>query len=112
MKELLLDGNPGAPFTLRLNLRQEEGAFEFVIVVAQGAPTNLTVTAEIIGGTLKGASTITVTIPAGSVRSAPITITPTSETETVQVILSDQSPLPSGFDDLRVKVGSPLTLSR
>ena len=114
LKELLLDGNPGAPFMLTLNPRQEEGAFEFVIVVAQGAPTNLTVTAEIIGGTLKGASTITVTIPAGSITSDPITITPTSETEAVLVILSDPSLLSrytfsTGFD---IEAGDPVTLSR
>ena len=109
LDELLLDGkNPGAPFTLRLNLRQEEGAFQFVIEIAQGALMDLTVTATIKDDTLKGDSTIMVMIPAGSVRSDPIAIKPTSETETVRVSLSNPSPLPHDFSGIEIEVGASL----
>ena len=64
-----------------------------------------------------------VKIPAGRMTSDPITIKPTSKTETVKVSLREASFLPSddrytdfyteiGFDGLRVKVGPPLTFSR
>ena len=69
---LYLHGNPGSPFTLTAELEQR-GDDAFVVKMAEGAPFDIEVTLSAQGGTL---SNTTVTIEGGSIRSAPVIVTP------------------------------------
>ena len=69
---LKLHGNPGSPFTFTAELEQR-GDDAFVVKMAEGAPFDIEVTLSAQGGTL---SSTTVTIEGGSIRSAPVIVTP------------------------------------
>ena len=72
LKYVDLADNPGAPFTLTVELEQR-GDDAFVVKVAHGTPSDMTVTLAAEGGTL---SDTTVTIDGGSVTSEEISVTP------------------------------------
>ena len=69
---LYLDANPGSPFTFTAELEQR-GDYAFVVKMAEGAPFDVEVTLSAQDGTL---SSTTVTIEGGSIRSAPVIVTP------------------------------------
>ena len=69
---LKLRANPGSPFTFTAELEQR-GDDAFVVKMAEGAPFDIEVTLSAQGGTL---SSTTVTIEGGSIRSAPVIVTP------------------------------------
>ena len=69
---LKLRANPGSPFTFTAELEQR-GDDAFVVKMAEGAPFDIEVTLSAQGGTL---SNTTVTIEGGSIRSAPVIVTP------------------------------------
>ena len=102
-----LSGNPGAPFTLRADLEQED-AGGVVVKVAEGAPFAMTVTLSAEGGTL---SATTVVIGGGDTESASVTVTPSgSEAVTVSV---DSVAFPDAgtvHDGIQTGVGESLTL--
>ena len=115
LRMLRLEGNPGAPFTLRITPEQITPD-TFVIRIAQGAPFDLTATVMLTGATLPdGTPTGQMTISAGRMTSVPIT---PSTGNVVVVTLSDPSPLPSfsaftrtGFSGLEIAVSAPLTMT-
>ena len=72
LRSVDLEDNPGAPFTLTVELEQR-GDDAFVVKVAHGTPSDMTVTLAAEGGTL---SDTTVTIDGGSVTSEEISVTP------------------------------------
>ena len=87
---------PAGLFALVLVLRPtEEDSDSFVIEVAQGAPTNLTVTVTIEGGTVMDmgemTSTADITVERGMLESEGITVMPTEESMEVTVTLTDIS---------------------
>ena len=105
-----LIGNATDPFTLTMEPKQT-GANTFEVEVVEGAPFAMTTTLSVLGGTLPGGDTLgTVTVPAGSTTSDPITVTPTG-TDPVEVTLGDAPSLASQrFTGLNTAV-LPLTLS-
>ncbi len=70
--ELNLSGNPGAPFTITAELEQQAD-YAFVVKIAEGTPFDTKVTLSFQGAAQEGA---TVTVEGGSVRSLPISVTP------------------------------------
>ena len=70
--ELNLSGNPGAPFTITAELEQQAD-YAFVVKIAEGTPFDMKVTLSFQGAAQEGA---TVTVEGGSVRSLPISVTP------------------------------------
>ena len=70
--ELNLSGNPGAPFTITAELEQQAD-YAFVVKIAEGAPFDMRVTLSFQGAAQEGA---TVTVEGGSVRSLPVSVTP------------------------------------
>ena len=80
--------NDSSDFTLTLELR-ETGMNSFVIEVVEGAPTRLTVTIMVEGGT---ASSMTATIETGMLESDEITVTLGEESTEVMVTLTDPRP--------------------
>ena len=107
LQTVSLSGNPGAPFTLRADLEQED-AGGVVVKVAEGAPFAMTVTLSAEGGTL---SATTVVIGGGDTKSASVTVTPSgSEAVTVSV---DSVAFPDAgtvHDGIQTGVGESLTL--
>ena len=82
LKELRLDTNEGAPFTLTAELEQR-GEDAIVVKVAQGVPFAMRVVLSATAGLV---SETEVTIDAGSVKSGPITITRTDEAQVGVVV--------------------------
>ena len=72
LRSVDLQDNPGAPFTLTVELEQR-GDDAFVVKVADGTPSDITVILAAQGGTL---SSTTFTIHGGSVTSEEISVTP------------------------------------
>ena len=104
-----LRDNPGSPFLLTMKLEQT-GPDTFVVKVAEGAPFAMTTGLTVEGGTLPvGVSSVTV--PAGSTTSDPITVAPTTGSTTrVEVSLGTVPSLPGDFSGLQIAVGGPLVL--
>ena len=110
LQTLRLRNNPGAPFPL--TMEPEQTRFNtFVVKVAQGAPSDITATMTITGGTLNNSTrtTRTVSISAGSTTSTEFTVTPNPGSESVSVALSNPRGLPSGFNGIVLGVGETLT---
>ena len=105
LKALHLSGNPGAPFTLVVEL-DHQGGNSFVIRVAEGTPADIVVNLEAQGGTL---SRSTVTIDGGSVTSDEITITPLGNVRLKSAHLSRYEV--SFFPDIEIGLGEPLILA-
>ena len=104
-----LRDNPGSPFLLTMKLEQT-GPDTFVVKVAEGAPFAMTTGLTVEGGTLPvGVSSVTV--PAGSTTSDPITVAPTTGSTTrVEVSLGTVPSLPGDFSGLQIAMGGPLVL--
>ena len=109
LEVLDLRDNPGSPFVLTMKLEQT-GPDTFVVKVAEGAPFAMTTGLTVEGGTLPvGVSSVTV--PAGSTTSDPITVAPTTgRTAPVEVSLGAAPSLPADFSGLQIAVGGPLVL--
>ena len=102
-----LSGNPGAPFTLRADLEQED-AGGVVVKVAEGAPFAMTVTLSAEGGTL---SATTVVIDGGDTESAVLTVTP--EGAGAVTVSVDSAAFPdagTSHEGIQAGVGESLTL--
>ncbi len=82
LKELRLDTNEGAPFTLTAELEQR-GEDAIVVKVAQGVPFAMRVVLSATAGLV---SETEVTTDAGSVKSEPITVTRTDEAQVGVVV--------------------------
>ena len=85
-----VSGNPNddsPAFTLTLFLNQRGN--NFVVEVAEGAPTDLTVNIMVVGGT---ASSTTATIETGMTESEVIMVTPAEETMELTVTLTNPVP--------------------
>ncbi len=72
LERLYLDDNPGSSFIFKTEL-EAMGENTFVVKVAYRSPFSMSVTLSATGGTL---SVDAVTINGGSIRSAPVTVTP------------------------------------
>ena len=103
LAELRLDENPGAPFTLTLELAQDgEG---FTVRVATGAPFAMSARFAVDGG---APSSGTVTVAAGADR-AHVAVARAAKRE--PLVTLDADVLPSGARGLRTAVvGSPLVM--
>ena len=116
LTSLDLRENPGAEFTLTLQLDRTDaddaatGPATVKVVVAQGAPFEMTVSLSVTNGTLSASSA---TIAAGSIESDPITVTQTG-TGRVTVSLEGPAPTPpmgTSFRKIKTALGStPLIL--
>ena len=112
-----LGGNPGAPFTLVMKpvaVPEEVAPNTFRVRVEEGAPHELTTTLTVDGGTVPASS---VTIPLGSIESAPVVITPDEGATEAVITLGDPPSLPgidflarTGYAGVKIIVGGPLTL--
>ena len=108
--------NPGAPFTLTLT-PQTVSDTSFQVVVAQGAPSPMSVTATLSGGTFPdGSNTIRISVQRGRTTSETFVVNPAGNTP-VTATLSDPSFLPpdgvARYAGLETAVDpSPLTLQR
>ena len=112
LQTLDLRGNPGAPFTLVVELVRTDttdlaapGPATVVVYLAQGAPFEMTVDLSAEGGTL---SATRATITRGEVQSDPITLTQ-SGTRPATVHLEAAPRVPSGYSGIRMAVGDPLS---
>ena len=106
-----LIGNPGAPFTVRAELKQNGDTV--VVKVTEGAPFDMLVTLSAEGGTL---AATTVTVEGGSDSSGPVTVAPTGE-EGAQVTVSVESVTFQNYEPhhtraLQAGAGASLTLSQ
>ncbi len=113
---LRLNGNAVTPIPLTVSL-EKVGTDQFKAVVPTGAPYAIVLPISVINGRISGGVT-TVTIPAGSVESDSLILTPTSTTtDTVTVDIGTLPELPSQhlgytlvkFDDLPLEVIGPVT---
>ena len=73
LSELILYGNPGAPFQIEVTL-ESDGGNEVRVSVPIGAPTNFDVPVTATNGTIDGTSTKTISVDRGAVASAPIIV--------------------------------------
>ena len=81
LQNLIVHGNPGAPFTLTATL-EDRGAGRVSVRVAEATPFDMEVTLSVEGGTL---STSAVSITAGEYESELITVTQSSAGEDVTI---------------------------
>ena len=110
---LLLKGNPGAPFTLTLELARTDttdltaaSPATVKVKVAEGAPFDMSVTLSVSGGSL---SATTATIAKGSTESSAITVTQSGAGATT-VTLGTAPTVPSSHNGIQTTVGNPLVL--
>ena len=105
---LNLNGNPGTPFTLTLELVRTDttddaapGPATVVVQLAQGAPFEMTVSLSVEGGML---SATTATIARGEIQSEPITLTQ-SGIRPATVSLATVPRVPSNYSGIRMAAG-------
>ena len=116
LNTLNVSSNPGAPFTLTAELEQQ-GDDAVVVKVAEGAPFDLTVQMWASGGTLDGdvLSRTSVTVPAGSLASAPVTVSVSgSQPQYVTVGIRDPSfppPANNTVGGIALAVGSTVFMT-
>ena len=110
---LLLKGNPGAPFTLTLELARTDttdltaaSPATVKVKVAEGAPFDMSVTLSVSGGSL---SATTATVAKGSTESSAITVTQSGAGATT-VTLGTAPTVPSSHNGIQTTVGNPLVL--
>ena len=110
---LLLRGNPGAPFTLTLELARTDttdltaaSPATVKVKVAEGAPFDMSVTLSVSGGSL---SATTATVARGSTESSAITVTQSGAGATT-VTLGTAPTVPSSHNGIQTTVGNPLVL--
>ena len=111
LSNLQLDGNPGAPFTLTLELERTDNTdlstaspATVKVKLAEGAPSAMSVSLSVTGGTL---STTTATIAKGSTESSAITVTQTGSNATT-VSLGTAPSL--SYNGIQTAVGDSLVL--
>ena len=110
---LNLRDNPGAPFTLVLELARTDnvnhaasGPATVKVKLVEGAPFEMNVSLSVEGGTL---SANTATIARGSTESEAITVTQ-SEIGPTTVNLGSAPTIPSGYSGIQMAIGSSLVL--
>ena len=117
LRNLELNDNPGAPFTLTLELvarEQTSTGGTVAVEVAEGAPFDMTLGLSATGGTL---SASTATVGAGDISSPGVTVTRDAATVTVQPGDAPAIPRGSGcgrptcFTGMELAVGGPVELS-
>ena len=117
LRDLELHDNPGAPFTLTLELAVRERTATggtVAVEVAEGAPFDMTLELSVTGGRL---SANRATVGAGETASPGVSVTREASTVTVQP--GDAPPIPRGsgcgwsrcFTGLQLAVGGPVELS-
>ena len=117
LSNLELQGNPGAPFTLTLELAVTERTSTggtVAVEVAEGAPFDMTLGLSATGGTLSAG---TATVGAGETASPDVTVNREESTVTIQP--GEAPPIPRGsgcgrplcFTGLQLAVGGPVELS-
>ena len=117
LRNLELKDNPGAPFTLTLELAVTERTSTggtVAVEVAEGAPFDMTLGLSATGGTLSAG---TATVGAGETASPDVTVNREESTVTVQP--GEAPPIPRGsgcgrplcFTGLQLAVGGPVELS-
>ena len=112
LARLDLRDNPGAPFTLTLELARTDkanlaaGPATVKVKLAEGAPFDMSIRLSIEGGTL---SADTATLTAGQIESNPITVTQTG-TSLATVRLEIVPTIPQGYRGIQMAVGTPLVL--
>ena len=108
---LWLHLNPGAPFSLTMELEQQ-GEYSIVARVVEGTPFDMSITLSAEGGTLPSAE---ITVEGGGIDSGPITVSPdegsTAVTISVQtsdltgysnyfgLVWEDAAPIVIGFEE-------------
>ena len=105
MRDLYLEVNPGANFILTMELQRIANTNKVVVVIAEGAPFDLTTTISAAGGVLEDGVT-TVTVPVGHTRSDEITVTPLTG---ATVSLGAAPAIPPSNSGYRIAVGSPFS---
>ena len=110
---LWLNGNSGAPFTLKLKLVRTDNTdltaaspATVNVKIAEGAPFDMSVSLSVTGGTL---SETTATIAKGSTESSAITVTQSSTGPTT-VTLGTAPTVPSGYSGIQTAVDNPIVL--
>ena len=115
LKLLWLQGNPGTPFTLTIELERTDnmdnnapGPANIVVKVAEGAPFDMTVSLSAQGGTL---SANTATIVAGEIKSETVMVSP-GEGNWVTISLGPAPSLPQFLNHagIQTAVGDSLVL--
>ena len=110
---LRLNGNPGFPFSLAVELvrldadNAADSPSRVVARVLEGAPWPLTVDLAVDGGSL---STAQVVIPNGSVQSEPFEVTANRTDQPVTIRPVRATELPPAYRGLKVVLGAPLRL--
>ena len=111
---LLIDQNPGAPFTLSLELERfgsghRSGTVHLQVRMAEGAPFATTVTWTATGD-INGTASDSVTVPAGSLVSEPFSVTGANSGGRVNVALSNPTFEGNISSGLALAAGDPLVL--
>ena len=113
LERLDLRNNPGAPFTMTLELARTDNTnveaaepATVKVTLAEGAPFDMNIRLSIKGGTL---SADIATLTTGQTESNPITVTQTS-TSLATVRLGIAPTIPQGYRGIQMAVGTPLVL--
>ena len=113
LQRLRLDGNPGAPFPLTLEMRRADsvdprapGPARLALALEQGAPINFRVPLSALGGRV---SADVATLGAGSESGRTVRATGTGRSA-MQVVAGPAPELPRGFQGVHLRVGDPLVL--
>ncbi len=115
LDSLLLAGNPGAPFSIRLEIERTDdpdpraaGPARIALTAAAGMPLGMRIPLTARGGEL---SSDTAEFAAGSERSAEITVTATAGgQDEVQVVAGPAPAVPSSVTGIEIGIGDPLIL--
>ena len=116
LKQLWLHGNPGAPFSLALEVERTDGdplapgPATLAVTIAEGAPFDMAVDLTSHGGSLSAGR---VMLAAGSVRSTPFTATREAENQAaVYVSAGAPPPIPRGgaIRGIEIGTGDPIVL--
>ena len=113
LERLDLRDNPGAPFTLTLELARTDttnlkaaGPATVKMKLAEGAPFDMSIRLSVQGGTL---SADIATLTVGQIESNPITVRQTG-TALTTVRLGSVPTIPQGYRGIQMAVGTPLVL--
>ena len=113
LRYLNLQDNPGAPFSLTLELVRADstnlktaGPATIKVKLAEGAPFDISIGLSIRGGTL---STNTVTLTIGQTESDPIRVIQ-KDTNFATVHLGAAPTVPRDYSGIQIEIGAPLVL--
>ena len=112
LRELWLHSNPGAPFTLTVELERRSDT-AVVVRVAQGAPFDIEATLSVTGGELSVPTLMTVSISGGSAISDEIPVMPDGDGPVTVSVSSAALQLKRDQTarGIQVRTGDPLTLT-